>query len=803
MATMWAGPFDDQNNMETTLASSTRYEAGGGARRPAVPTASILESNPRLNNKQFVGSQGYSCGTAGHDDNASETSFYSCSNVSSSITSPDSEEVPTTRDQVRACHEDFTSLQCSLDCDLDTTQEDPETLGEPSSLSESIDPLYVSLVSAYYALKKLDVAHITSVILVVGIQSSFSHQPHWLLILLDNDKGCRRRKWLAICSVNWVDTTWKTLSMVLGLFSPGNFALPPLSTNHLRRIFNPWHNSTATPETIAQPFWSCPLANKRPQEQPEGFATTNGRKRLKGGPKVNAGSPSADDAESIQTSSVPEPAPRGKKTPPKKAKPGGKRYACHYYKRWPIKHNVCLSHGQEAPRYVKTHLLRSHRQPIHCPTCFKDFKKRIEFNDHVVERACERSEGTTCPFMEKISDDQENLLEHLPPGDGDDKWYAIWDVLFPGVQRPDSPYIDPNDHEGNIVTAARGARGPQFQQGLERLRLNGTLNDAQIEAVQALHDDAYSATPQLPGSQHAVAHQHLPAHAVQNNVNSGSYFQPPATQQQHANDRSQRPAPVSTAMPMHDFSRLGYPLAMAQTYIPSPSQHPHPASHQRARDNGPINMMVPGLNYPPGMSSGQHLTPGQANRGPNMQPQYSRQQPSLGYLAVGNTRNTQVEYNAAAVMRQQEAQRRILQAQQPIFSNGPYNGRVHDYQNTAISSQRPQGNTFGTMMDCQSLRFNQTTSHQNGLSVPPNTRRPSAADSSFIHVHNRRRSDLTIANDATALIETQSIQTASTDPGSGATDEGHDENQPSQNDTSDLSDLGSDWFNLSANGSTS
>lgn len=117
-------------------------------------------------------------------------------------------------------------------------------------------------------------------------------------------------------------------------------------------------------------------------------------------------------------------------------------FACPYWKRHPIKHLQCLYHGQKTTRHIKTHLTRNHRQPIHCPNCFRIFKTQAAQTVHIVERSCYQS-SDPCPYGDGISNDQISEIDNLPRGGSEeDGWYRIWDVIFPLQERPASPYVD-------------------------------------------------------------------------------------------------------------------------------------------------------------------------------------------------------------------------------------------------------------------------------------------------------------------------------------------------------------------------
>lgn len=114
-------------------------------------------------------------------------------------------------------------------------------------------------------------------------------------------------------------------------------------------------------------------------------------------------------------------------------------FGCPYYKHDPIAHRFCLTRQTlTATNYVKQHLDRYHLPPIHCPTCGEVFKKRSERDEHIRDLECERRNfshpGMTLKQQEALKKTARNATQ-------EQRWYAIWDILFPGEPRPASPYV--------------------------------------------------------------------------------------------------------------------------------------------------------------------------------------------------------------------------------------------------------------------------------------------------------------------------------------------------------------------------
>ena len=99
--------------------------------------------------------------------------------------------------------------------------------------------------------------------------------------------------------------------------------------------------------------------------------------------------------------------------------------------------SVCLT---SIPR-LKQHLYRVHRRPEHhCSSCYTIFDSALRCEEHARSRpACNVA---TCPFDEKMTQDQYTAIKRRkmrePPAP---LWYAIFGILFPGAEPPDTPYV--------------------------------------------------------------------------------------------------------------------------------------------------------------------------------------------------------------------------------------------------------------------------------------------------------------------------------------------------------------------------
>jgi hypothetical protein len=115
-------------------------------------------------------------------------------------------------------------------------------------------------------------------------------------------------------------------------------------------------------------------------------------------------------------------------------------FACPCWTFNPIKYTDCLERNRlKSTAFVRQHLLRGHiRQPIHCPVCGETFTARFNCDNHIRRGTCERKpfhhEGLTEDQITGLGQPQHNLTPT-------ERWFAMWDILYPNTERPDSPFV--------------------------------------------------------------------------------------------------------------------------------------------------------------------------------------------------------------------------------------------------------------------------------------------------------------------------------------------------------------------------
>lgn len=114
-------------------------------------------------------------------------------------------------------------------------------------------------------------------------------------------------------------------------------------------------------------------------------------------------------------------------------------FACPFYKFDPVRYRSCLfQFVSTRTNDVKQHILCDHQQRLHCPQCGELMKTQSHKNRHIHARSCEPRaftlEGVTRFQREQIA---ENPRSWSPL----ERWYRVWDIIFPTVPRPPSPYV--------------------------------------------------------------------------------------------------------------------------------------------------------------------------------------------------------------------------------------------------------------------------------------------------------------------------------------------------------------------------
>ncbi|KAF6805473.1 hypothetical protein CSOJ01_09472 [Colletotrichum sojae] len=329
-----------------------------------------------------------------------------------------------------------------------------------------------------------------TVLLLIETRSSVLSPPSWLVAVLRHGAGCPSGRWINEVSLTWVDTTWRTAFSVLHVGGVSPLAMMPrIEPFRMKALWTLQRLQTRAVEPVTEASAPADDATRTRPAQKRATSGTPPTDESRANKKQRQRARKAGGAGSGRNSDKSSPERNGPRRAGKqRAKASGPKvlpFACHFYKRFPLKHLRCLFHHQKAPRYVKTHLDRCHRLPIHCPVCWETFDTQGECDDHDPDKCVSRR---CCPFTgtDGITKDQAERLENLSPGDGAAKWYEMWNVLFPDAPEPDSPYIDSDDTENIVAASVHDDREPTYRASLEALQRQGGLSATQLDEVMRL-----------------------------------------------------------------------------------------------------------------------------------------------------------------------------------------------------------------------------------------------------------------------------------------------------------------------------
>ncbi|KAK8078738.1 hypothetical protein PG994_002545 [Apiospora phragmitis] len=188
-------------------------------------------------------------------------------------------------------------------------------------------------------------------------------------------------------------------------------------------------------------------------------------------------------------------------------------FACPFYKSESSKYVDCLAYVTAGlGKNVKQHIIRYHKAPdYHCPTCGEIFAAQEPMDEHIRARECAQKDFFH-PGMTKSQQTQINkIIGNRRGGKTDEvKWYEMWAVLFPGRDRPDSPYRRSVEYEmaNNVqrfmqtpmYQTLRDSHYPEFQNNaMEQARMAGFVDSVlDAHAKNAEEGRGGDATADIP-----------------------------------------------------------------------------------------------------------------------------------------------------------------------------------------------------------------------------------------------------------------------------------------------------------------
>lgn len=121
--------------------------------------------------------------------------------------------------------------------------------------------------------------------------------------------------------------------------------------------------------------------------------------------------------------------------------------ACPFAKKDPVRWRSCYRHELSKISYVKQHLYRVHLQSLYCHRCGRTYERQDDLSEHMRSatpcdvRSFAVPEGLTVEQRQRLS---ERLSSKLSD---EQRWYAVFEIVFPGHPHPETPYVDPDMSE--------------------------------------------------------------------------------------------------------------------------------------------------------------------------------------------------------------------------------------------------------------------------------------------------------------------------------------------------------------------
>lgn len=134
--------------------------------------------------------------------------------------------------------------------------------------------------------------------------------------------------------------------------------------------------------------------------------------------------------------------PPRKKSPNKKGlQYGEKLLACPFWKLDPVKHRKCFTRAQVDTSYIKQHLRAHHYIEFYCQRCFCTFESQKMRESHSMNVQCIPKDPKYLEGVRLSHEQSHKLRQKLKGKLPEEKWFALWVVLFPSHRRPPSPFV--------------------------------------------------------------------------------------------------------------------------------------------------------------------------------------------------------------------------------------------------------------------------------------------------------------------------------------------------------------------------
>ena len=167
--------------------------------------------------------------------------------------------------------------------------------------------------------------------------------------------------------------------------------------------------------------------------------------------------------------------------------------ACPFYVKFGV--TTCFS-GLKRVSDIRQHIHRKHMQPLHCSTCGVVFGQESSKNKHVQRSDCSPTAvslpGATEAQWKCIS----SFAKGQPVRSDHERWYEIWDILFPNSPRPRASQIEVSSSELSRRVDAmihKYKDSKMMQQLIDNSSLSARLGASEVramveESLQHFHD---------------------------------------------------------------------------------------------------------------------------------------------------------------------------------------------------------------------------------------------------------------------------------------------------------------------------
>jgi hypothetical protein len=118
--------------------------------------------------------------------------------------------------------------------------------------------------------------------------------------------------------------------------------------------------------------------------------------------------------------------------------------ACPFWKLDSKKHWECFLKKLDTISHLKMHLDRRHTPKFYCDRCYSIFENRERKEEHLSIVNCRFSRDAK---LDGITREQKDELSRKRRGSAEERWFKVWDILFPSIPRPLSIYQHPNQPE--------------------------------------------------------------------------------------------------------------------------------------------------------------------------------------------------------------------------------------------------------------------------------------------------------------------------------------------------------------------